>query len=64
VLLLIKHVIVMYRLATMLRALATMGETFLESLRTAIAAPLEGSDLVAGEWTSVHPRRSAIGGRF
>jgi hypothetical protein len=44
----------------MLRALATMGETFLESLRTAIATPLEESDLVAGEWTSVHSKVFSI----
>eukprot|EP00962_Isochrysis_galbana_P039401 scaffold14095_cov116-Isochrysis_galbana.AAC.2 len=45
----------MYLPRITLRALVTIGLTLLESIRTAIATPLEGSSLVAGEWTSVHP---------
>eukprot|EP00962_Isochrysis_galbana_P045680 scaffold18099_cov112-Isochrysis_galbana.AAC.5 len=42
-----------------LRALDTIGLTHVESIRTAMATPLEGSILVAGEWTNVHPSLSA-----
>eukprot|EP00962_Isochrysis_galbana_P020159 scaffold5888_cov118-Isochrysis_galbana.AAC.6 len=53
------HFIVMYLPRITLRALVTIGLTLLESICTAIATPLEGSSLVAGEWTSVHPSLSA-----
>eukprot|EP00962_Isochrysis_galbana_P043808 scaffold16791_cov151-Isochrysis_galbana.AAC.2 len=42
----------MYLPRITLRALVTMGLTLLESIRTAMATPLEGSSLVAGEWTT------------
>eukprot|EP00962_Isochrysis_galbana_P016887 scaffold4841_cov121-Isochrysis_galbana.AAC.3 len=49
----------MYLPRMTLRALDTIGLTHLESMRTAMATPLEGSKRVAGEWTSVHPCLSA-----
>eukprot|EP00962_Isochrysis_galbana_P050313 scaffold21748_cov129-Isochrysis_galbana.AAC.6 len=51
----------MYLPRITLRALVTIGLTLLESIRTAMATPLEGegSSLVAGEWTSAHPSLSA-----
>eukprot|EP00962_Isochrysis_galbana_P037855 scaffold13314_cov163-Isochrysis_galbana.AAC.1 len=51
--------VIMYLPRITLPALDTIGLTHLESMRTAMATPLEGSILVAGEWTRVHPCLSA-----